>query len=474
MSKLLALWIAMLTLVGASQGQDASIGGRITSVDGRVLPDAEVSLLRARYTEQGQRFLDTVESVRSDARGEYRFRPSILPGRFYISAGSTFAPGPSYLRDQIEKEGLSLASPPKNAMVYYKSSPDVATAIDVRAGVEITGIDLTVPQVGTFQIRGRVIEDETGAPPPSGSRITFLLWPREDIPVSLSAVYAAEMRMSRRPYSGDGTFLHADVPAGEYWVIARIRKGIGTDAPLPATTSFARTLVRIVDSDITGVQLKLPRLVPVNAQLRVDDNAPMDLPGIRVWLSPLRNSWGHMMGAEVWPPTPTKPDGTFQFEHVALGEYQLFVSDLPPNAYVRDARFGSNDVLAKPVNVVGPSSDSIVVTISGKAGRIEGSVTDKTGARVRAARVVLVPDRQRDRTDLYITEASNSEGNFVLGNIPPGDYKAFAWRTLERHAYFDPDLLARHESTATSIKVAESSRQSLTIEVADTATGTTP
>jgi hypothetical protein len=462
-----ALWISILMLIGPIQAQNASVGGHITSTGGAVLSTVDVLLLQPKYDEGGRRRNVIAYSVKADAGGDFNI-PGVAPGRYYVAAGSAFTPMISYWQDQLERGNLPGSPPPRNTLIYYPAAGGLTavSAIDVAPGVDIVGIDFAVPQSRTFQIRGSVIDEETGVPPPSGARLTFLLWPREDPPFDPNGLMAAEMRMSRRPYAGDGTFLHADVPPGDYWVMARLRKAVNPAAELPATTSVARVPVRVTDSDVINVQMRLPRLVTVNAQLRVDEESRVDLTGIQVQLAPPKNSWGHMLGAEVWPPTPGIADGTFQFENVALGEYQLFVTGMPPNAYVKDVRFGSTNVLGQSIVVSGPSADLLAITISGKAGRVEGIVTDQ-GRPVPNARVVLVPDRLRDRSELYVAGSTNTSGQFTLDNIAPGDYKAFAWRVLEPHAYFDPELQRQAETKAVGIRVNESSNHKIEIQVSD-------
>jgi hypothetical protein len=84
---------------------------------------------------------------------------------------------------------------------------------------------------------------------------------------------------------------------------------------------------------------------------------------------------------------------------------------------------------------------------------------------IAGARIVLVPDRQRNRTDLFKATMSDSSGRFVFRGIPPGDYRVFGWEALDSYAYYDPDLLRRAEPQGTPVHVSESTTNNLTVKV---------
>jgi hypothetical protein len=81
------------------------------------------------------------------------------------------------------------------------------------------------------------------------------------------------------------------------------------------------------------------------------------------------------------------------------------------------------------------------------------------------ALVALVPERQRDRIDLYKSELTNSRGQFTLNNIAPGDYKVFAWEALEPNAFLSPDVLKQHDARGKILHVQEGSAQTVDVRV---------
>ena len=81
------------------------------------------------------------------------------------------------------------------------------------------------------------------------------------------------------------------------------------------------------------------------------------------------------------------------------------------------------------------------------------------------AQVVLVPARTRNRTDLYDSSTTDRGGHFRFSEIAPGDYKVFAWESIEEYSWLDPDVLRRFEARGSTIHVGESSRMTVQVKV---------
>jgi hypothetical protein len=84
---------------------------------------------------------------------------------------------------------------------------------------------------------------------------------------------------------------------------------------------------------------------------------------------------------------------------------------------------------------------------------------------VSGIQVVLIPDRQRDRTDLYKRGTSDQNGRFVMHTISPGDYKLFAWEDTDPFAYRDSDFMRKYEDLGTRVQVSEFSKLSVEAKI---------
>jgi hypothetical protein len=76
---------------------------------------------------------------------------------------------------------------------------------------------------------------------------------------------------------------------------------------------------------------------------------------------------------------------------------------------------------------------------------------------VPVAQIVLVPDRARERVELFRTTTSDDSGKFTFSGVIPGDYKVFSWEGLEPYSWFDPDVLAQSENSGKAVHVTDQS-----------------
>jgi hypothetical protein len=188
---------------------------------------------------------------------------------------------------------------------------------------------------------------------------------------------------------------------------------------------------------------------------------------IRVPLKPtLDGAFGPNMQPAAPVPQPPQADGAFVIAGVSPGEFNLGpVTGLPAGFYLKEARFAQADVLSQPLRFSGVASGALEVVLSSRAGQVDGVAVDIRSTPIAGTRVVLAPDRQRNRTDLFQTTMSGSSGRFTFRSVPPGDYRVFAWEVLDSYAYFDPDLLRRVEPQGIPVRVSESATNNLTVRI---------
>src|SRR5262249_31913292 len=148
-----------------------------------------------------------------------------------------------------------------------------------------------------------------------------------------------------------------------------------------------------------------------------------------------------------------KADGTFFVRGIPLGEYRLSVTGIPRGSYLKQAQLGPFDVLNAPLRFSGNDSNSLDIVISQKAGQIEGDALNSHGQPAPGAQVVLIPDANRARTELFRPVLSDADGHFLIDAVVPGDYKLVAWDAIEPYAFFDPQLIKQAEQNGKPIRV---------------------
>ena len=108
--------------------------------------------------------------------------------------------------------------------------------------------------------------------------------------------------------------------------------------------------------------------------------------------------------------------------------------------------------------LIDPTRDALLLDV-------DGTIIDKGQKPIPGVQAILIPDRQRDRRDVYRFATTDQNGHFTLRVIAPGDYKVFAWEDLEPGAYNDPDFLRKYEALATPVKVSDSATLSVAVKV---------
>src|SRR5262249_7897849 len=69
-------------------------------------------------------------------------------------------------------------------------------------------------------------------------------------------------------------------------------------------------------------------------------------------------------------------------------------------------------------------------------------------------RVVLIPAGPHpNRTDQFNVAWPATNGHFRMNNVPPGDYKVYAWEYSEDDAWSDPNFLQLYKGSGTAVHI---------------------
>jgi hypothetical protein len=246
--------------------------------------------------------------------------------------------------------------------------------------------------------------------------------------------------------------------------------------PQPGTTGRIQTPatgvapVEVTGSDVDGVVVSIQPPAMITGRVRIDGPTAATGSQLRVALQP--DPRGNL-NSGLPSPALVQPDGSFQLENVAPGDYQVSVpTGTPAGAtglnssaafYVKEARFGSTDILTEPLVIAGPTTTELQLVLGTNAGQITGTVTDDSQqAASRVQMILLVPDR-RERRDLYKTGGTDPNGRFTIRSVAPGSYTAYAVDPNNFALIFDPVLNAKAQPKGQHITVGESSN--LTVDL---------
>src|SRR5437773_4019312 len=447
---------APLNIVGGQAVKDVvfrlipagTISGRVTDATGEPIAGISITIGRFTYDPTGKRTFQIVTATRSDDRGEYRIY-WITPGRYYVNASP--AQTSPVIRFPLANEIVE----PGYVLTWYPGTTDDTSAlpIELQPGADLSTIDFTLTQQPSFRVRGRIFDAGTGQPPRNAN---VSINPRN--PAVGFAVNPAPLNYN----PANGTFEIRDVPAGSYWLRALVLPdpGAGFTSGGIARNNTVVPL-EISNADVENVALVLTPGFQVKGRIELDGGSLSTLPNIdrtRVFLTPLAQP------AFGFPEDPIKADGSFTLQNVYPGEYRINVVGMPQNAFMQSARLGQADVSSR-ITLLGPVSESLEIVLSTKSGRIDGSILDKDQKPIQGIQAVLIPDRQRERRDLYKFAPSDQNGHFTMTTISPGNYKLFAWEDIEPGEYNDPDFLRKYDALGTPVQISESSKSTVEIKV---------
>ena len=379
---------------------EAVITGHVYDENGEPLERIQVRALRYGYLRGGRQMLPAGFAM-SDDRGKYRLF-DLPPGKYYVSA----SPQP-----------MGRNAPFTYGQSFYPGVADAsqATPVTVRAGDEFPGIDLTLQRIAAFHIRGQVVS------PVSDARITGAF-----IQIIAHSGPNVSFGMGARVRDAQGDFDVGGVRPGSYDLVARL--------PVSGRNYQALQPVTVTDSDVNGLRLVLTPGATLRGVILADGE--VDLSEVRLFLRPrIQIYFGSYNNPAI------KPDGTFEFDSVPDGGYQISVPGLPRNAYVKSAMLGGTDVLESGFEVTNgqvPGTE-FKITVSSNGGSIGGTVV-MDGKPFNHALVTLLPDNPAKLSSewWFKSTTTDQDGRFTLAGIRPGDYRLFAWEKIERGEELDP------------------------------------
>jgi hypothetical protein len=427
----------------------ANISGRLRDTSAQPLINVPVQLLRYAYDAQGQRSYQATGATTTDDRGEYRIA-GVAPGRYWLLAGR----------------------PPTEDYAFYPGVKEVvnAVAIDLQPGMDLPSVDLTLEaKPRTLKVRGKIVDSRTGQPP---ARASVVVAPQ------VAGLNAGTVTSSTYD-STTGIFDIQGLSRGTYSLVAAVTD---TASAQLGTVIQASGLLQlnVATADVDGLNISVVPSGTLPGRVRVEGRSPAQLPVDRliVRLVPLPGVVASMLSQNL--SGPVSPDGAFQVGNIIPGDYRLdfyiptgngaaaaaqYATMQAANAYIKDARLDGVDVLNAPIHFTGSTNKGIEATLAFGSGRVEVNVTDSRLQPVRAGRVVAVPERARFRTDLFRALSTDENGRSAFPALPPGDYKIFAFESIEDNGWFDPELLARSEGRAAGVHVTEASTQAVSVQI---------
>lgn len=450
--------------------------GRVFDEDGDPVQGAQVQILRYTYGRTGRQ-LQPVQAGTTNDLGEYRIA-GLPPGRYYASAnyrgrGGFNGGGGGRGKDKggfFANAGNLDPVPEGYITTYYPrtASPAGATPLELVPGSELRGIDIGLLKERLYEVsgvvEGIVVQNLADTLAPLVQQLEALqgqlkgLKGRGGDVAKLKAKdleNAVNVQVQLQPrdqntggrggFGGrvdqQGVFTIPNVPPGSYYLTAQSR-AVGDQLPMTA-----RMPVDVTSGHVQNLRLRLQPAVNVTGVIqpeRPDSN--LNLKQVRINFQPT------LPGGPGGGRGQIQIDDKGAFQTLLPAEtYTVEVQGAPQGYYLKSVKVSSQEVPEHTVNLsfsVGP----LELVLGADAGNITGRV-EKGNEPAANVRVTAVPASGSARRDLYKAANSADDGSFTLSNLPPGDYKLFAWEEVDGNAWMDPEFRRPFESLAQTVQV---------------------
>jgi carboxypeptidase family protein len=386
------------------------ITGRVTNNEDQGVVAVQVSLEYVRSDfDRPVAAASVMYEGWTDDRGIYRIF-GLVPGSYLVRAGG---------RGQ-QARGISAYD--SDAPTYHPSATrETATEVRVRAGEEVTDIDIRYRGERGYTISGTISGD------PDLHRLPYVWLTRVDSGLQAGAANARAEDQSL-------TFKIEGIPDGEYELRARRQ---GADEDDGAASSPRRVMIK--SADLKGIELRLIRLSSLSGRVALAAGPAACQPQQRRRLMDV-SLVAYRDGATEREPPQERPDqqGEFVLRELEAGRYRLAVRLYHEDWYLRAITLpGSAPVGQRPVPLIdvprqgltllpGERTTELTVTLSEGAAHFSGVVVP-AGEAARLAtrfRVHLVPAETAAADDVLRYAATNAgkNGSFALRNLAPGRY----------------------------------------------------
>jgi len=410
----------------------AQVSGHVLDEDGDPMARVQVQALRYVYGQGGARQMNPAGYASTNDLGEYQML-DLQPGRYYFVAAvqQRMSRLPPNTRHAIPEQTYP--------NTFYPSAlqSDQATASELTPGAQVTGIDFRLHKAPAFHIRGKAVDSRTGEPLRNSM-----------IQIQTHGNLFFKGVQSQQ----NGTFDAQGVASGSYTLFCQ------TEPELRAQQT-----VDVGDHDVDDVVLSLKPPFEISGTMRLEG----DPPSAAQRRGPMQVSLNAMdMGSAA--NTAANADGTFVLK-VTHAVYQINAS-CNAGAYLKSMHFGDQDVSNGKIDLTQQTSGALNIVCGTDVGQIQGSVQNESGQPAAQVMVTVAPDDEhQSRQDLFYQLMTDENGKFDYRDIAPGEYKVFAWESVDQEMLQSPEFRKAFESRAGSVSISPSGNASVQVKLIPTA-----
>jgi hypothetical protein len=392
---------------------EGAITGRITDTDGSPLAGAAVHAIGVRWN-RGVRQYESFASALADAAGQYRLRVS--SGSYRIQARGPRNDGPVPVVFATEPGGQEM----KLGTVVYPGSKEIegGALLQIHPGQQLTGIDLKLPLVPCYRVRGVA----RGV----GSHTALTL---------VSAHEGWSLFSNAGAVTGeDGLFDIEGVPSGRYSLEF-----------FPFGKTYGAVPIEVKDRDLNGVVISASPRIDVKGRIRVDDLGP-EFPA-RIEFKALE--------PELYDPgdRSTLKDGAFTVHLLPPQLYAVVIMN--PAFYVKSVSADGRELPGGIVDLTHGTPGEIEVVAGRAAAQIEGRLRLLSETAIPDATAVLVSADARTGNTGARSSALDAAGRFQFTTVPPGRWYVFAVPRYDEGLWQNMDFVSAMASEGAAVTISD-------------------
>jgi hypothetical protein len=343
------------------------------------------------------------------------------------------------------------------APVYFPSAKTFAGAesIELAAGQTFQA-DLAVVRLPYFRVRVSV----AGVLPTAGGISVSVAAGSQGPGYSLGynlQTHTIEGALPQGVYSLEGLGFGPAVSVGESTLTVH-------DAPV-SVGSMTMVSAQSIRVDVKEEFSSPPEIDDVeNANLsKVSRSVSGPRSYLNVRLEPAEDFAQHG-GPSERPPANAR-DESLVLDGVVPGRYWVHVDS--SRGYASSVTSGGMDLLQEPLVVANGSSRPIEITMRDDTAQLEGTVEgadNATGDPNPFAHVYCVPIL--DSPGRFAEVATAPDGTFILPNLPPGTYRALAFKRAQPNLEFrNPEVMRAYESSGGLVHLTSGQKDHLTLSL---------
>ena len=392
------------------------VTGRVLDADGDPLRGARVEALHYVYSGGKKRLErpERMEEAKSNANGEFRLF-DLRPGTIYLKA-TDFEQRPAQGRGKI--------------WGFYPASADESHAapIQLREGAQIDGVDIHLRPQSLHSVR---FEFPDGHVP--------------EVAYNAALIDEGGTSATHRTSFAKTEFKFYDVPPGSYDAVLKVSNDGGKQM-------YALQHVEVTNADVDGGTLNVVPPAEVSGSVRVEGGAFNQFGKLHITLQ------SSYLLPFMGPSTVVNQDGSFALKDAVPRVYEVAI-ERTPGVYLKSVRMGDKMLPDRRIDL-SSKLEPLVIVLGADVGTMEGSVRDAKGEPVARARVTVIAS---GRADLARSGFTDDKGEFKIDDIPPGDYKVFAWVDVPEGAPQDPEFRKPFEKQASDVRMPPNGHEMISL-----------